>query len=144
MFVFNLIQNERRNFTCAQHLYDFAETLTVSESNSDVVVCDDVIRALIQQPEKLALRSLKLAVAYCPMTSDPVLYTILAFKAPLLHTLDLGCKRAPITANSVYAAIKRMENLCTLKLHLTWVRLLQHTDPYYAQHACIDCHSINI
>jgi hypothetical protein len=103
---------------------DIGDTLTVSETNTDAVLCDEVIRACIQQLEKLALRSLVLAVPYCPIRTDPALYVHLAFKAPLLHTLELGCKRAPISAKSVYKAITRMKSLRNLKLHLPWVRAI--------------------
>jgi hypothetical protein len=107
--------------------HDIGDTLTVLETSTDVVLCDEVIRSFIQQPEKLALRSLVLAVAHCSMTTGLALYVHLAFKAPLLHTLELGCKRAPISAKSVYKAITHMKSLRNLQLHLPWVSALTLT-----------------
>jgi hypothetical protein len=110
----------------ADHL---ADPLIVPEWYDDITTCDHVMRAFIIQPEQLVLRSLKLAIGFCFMTSHEFEYMMFAEKAPLLHTLELGCKRAPISASSVYTAITLLKTLRNLKLHLTWVSLVlkQHT-----------------
>jgi hypothetical protein len=66
-------------------------------------------------------------MAYCPMTTEPALYVQLAYRAPILQTRELGCNRAPISARSVCIAIKFMQNLRNLKLHLTWVSTINLT-----------------
>jgi hypothetical protein len=93
---------------------DIGETLIVAPSSTTVVAYEELIKAFIQQPEQLALRSLKLAVPYCPIRTASGLYVQLAYKAPRLHTLELGCKRAPVSARSVCIAIKYMKNLRNL------------------------------
>jgi hypothetical protein len=110
------------HFVTADHSED---PLIVPEHYFEVTVCDDVIKAFNQQPEQLMLRSLKLAIGFCFMKSRGLEYMIFAEKAPLLHTLELGCKRAPISARSVHTAITLFKNLRNLKLHLTWVRVFQ-------------------
>jgi hypothetical protein len=100
----------------------------VPEWYNEVTVCDDVIKAFNQQPEQLQLRSLKLAIGFCFMTSHESEYMMFTEKAPLLHTLELGCKRAPISARSVCEAITLLKNLRNLKLYLTWVSLVEQYD----------------